>query len=140
MRSRAGALYWVATGAVMGFGLIGLMTIGFPFVVVGLVMAVVGMWKPGIGGAWGFLIGFGGLPALVFLAHIIGGALTALNPYCSRDLHRGEIVLPPGEGSVSCSYIPASYYILLAISVTIALSGIVLYLLLRPRSRQGTTA
>jgi hypothetical protein len=140
MRGQAGALYWVAAGAVMGFGLIGLMTIGFPFVVVGLIMAVVGVWRPGIGGAWGFLVGFGGLPALVFLAHIIGAALTALNPYCSGDLHSGEIVLPPGEGPVSCSYIPASYYILFAISVAIALSGIVLYLLLRPRSRQGTTA
>ncbi len=123
----------------MGFGLIGLMTIGFPFVVVGLVMAVVGVWRPGIGGAWGFLVGFGGLPALVFLAHIIGAARTALNPYCSGDLHSGEIVLP-GEGQVSCSYIPASYYILFAISVAIALSGIALYQLLRPRSRQGTTA
>ena len=31
MRNRTGVLYWVATGAVIGFGLIGLMTIGFPF-------------------------------------------------------------------------------------------------------------
>jgi hypothetical protein len=33
----------MATGAVMGFGVIGLMTIGFPFVVAGLVMVLVGV-------------------------------------------------------------------------------------------------
>jgi hypothetical protein len=124
----------------MGFGLIGLMTIGFPFVVVGLIMAVVGLWRPGIGGAWGFLIGFGGLPALVFLSHIVEGIRTALNPYCSGDIHSGQIVLQPGEGPVSCSYIPFSYYVMFAISLTIALSGIALYLLLRARSRHSATA
>jgi hypothetical protein len=47
MGSRAGALYWMATGAVIGFGLIGLMTIGFPFLVAGLVMALMDLWRPG---------------------------------------------------------------------------------------------
>jgi hypothetical protein len=78
------AFYWVTSGAMTGFGLIGLMTIGFPFLVVGLAMAVVGVWRPGISGAWGFLIGFGGLPSLVFLLHIAQGILTALNPYCAQ--------------------------------------------------------
>jgi hypothetical protein len=35
----------------MEFGLIGLMIIGFPFVITGLIMAVVGVWRPGVGGA-----------------------------------------------------------------------------------------
>jgi hypothetical protein len=80
----------------MGFGLIGLMTIGFPFVVVGLIMAVVGVWKPGIGGAWAILIGFGGLPALVFLSHIVAGVRTTLNPYC--DQQGPATTMPPPAG------------------------------------------
>jgi hypothetical protein len=68
----------------MGFGLIDLMSIGFPCVVVGLIIAVVGVERPGICGAWGFLIGFGELPALVFLLYIVQGDWTALNPYCAQ--------------------------------------------------------
>jgi hypothetical protein len=134
MQGRAGALYWVATGAVMGFGLIGLMTIGFPFVVVGLAMAVVGVWKPGIGGAWCILIGFGGLPALVFLSHIVQGVRTALNPYCAQP-GGPSTPIPPAAGPVECAFIPGSYYVMFAIFTAIALLGVALELLLRTRSR-----
>ena len=140
MRGSPGFLYWLVAGAVMGFGLLGLMTIGFPFLIVGMVLCAVGVWKPGIGGSWAFLIGLGGLPALVFLRHITDAALTALNPYCSGDRYSGEIVAPPGKGMVSCSYAPASYYVLFVISVAITLSGVVLYRLMRARSREGATA
>jgi hypothetical protein len=134
MRSRAGTLYWAATGAVLGFGLIGLMTVGFPFVIVGLAMALVGVWKPGTGGAWGILIGFGGLPALVFLSHIVQGVRTALNPYCA--LPGGPATgIPPAAGPVVCAYIPGSYYVMFAIFTAIALLGVALGLLLSARSR-----
>jgi len=118
----------------MGFGLIGLMTIGFPFVVVGLAMAVVGVWKPGIGGAWGILIGFGGLPALVFLSHIVQGVRTALNPYCAQ-LGGPGTPIPPPVGPVECAFIPGSYYVMFAIFTAIALLGVALEFLLRARSR-----
>jgi hypothetical protein len=116
----------------MGFGLIGLMTIGFPFVVVGLAMAVVGVWKPGKGGAWGILIGFGGLPALVLLSHLVQGVRTALNPYCAQ-LGPGTPI-PPAAGTVECAFIPGSYYVMFAIFTAIALLGVALKLLLRARS------
>ena len=141
MPSRKGLLYWAATGAVMGFGLIGLMTIGFPFLVLGLAMAVVGLWKPGPGGAWGVLIGFGGLPALVFLSHILEGIRTALNPYCAQSFGSGtpgspatgSIEIPPGAGPVECAYIPVSYYVMFVIFAAIALLGVALGLFLRRR-------
>ncbi len=133
MRNRAGALYWVATGAVMGFGLIGLMTMGFPFVVVGLVMALVGVWRPGVGGVWSFLIGFGGLPALVFLLHMIQGVRTALNPYCAEPGGPGTPI-PPGAGPVECAFIPGSYYVMFGIFTAVALVGVVLGFLLRARA------
>jgi hypothetical protein len=118
----------------MGFGLIGLMTIGFPFVVVGLIMAVVGVWKPGIGGAWGILVGFGGLPALVFLTHIAAGVRTALNPYC--DQQGPATTIPPPAGPVECALIPGSYYVMFAIFTAIALFGVVLRVL-RARRRDA---
>jgi hypothetical protein len=143
MQNRASLLYWVATGAVMGFGLIGLMTIGFPFLIVGLAMAIVGVWKPGIGGIWGFLLGFGGLPALVFLSHIVEGVRTALNPYCAQSFGSGtpaspatgSIEIPPGAGPVECAYIPVSYYVMFAIFAAIALLGVALGLFARRRFR-----
>lgn len=137
MRDWTGFLYWLVAGAVVGFGLIGLMTIGFPFLVAGIVLCVVGVWRPGIGGSWAFLVGLGGLPALVFLRHI---ADSALNPYCSGAVHSGKIVAPPSAGTVSCLYVPASYYVMFGISVAITLSGVALFLLLRARSRDGATA
>jgi hypothetical protein len=132
MRDRTGFLYWLVAGAVVGFGLIGLMTIGYPFLIAGMILCVVGLWRPGIGGSWAFLIGLGGLPALFFLRHITDAAL---NPYCLEDLNSPGISVPPSAGTVSCSYAPASYYALFAI----ALSGVALYLLLRARSRDGAT-
>lgn len=140
MRARMSLIYWSVAGAILGFGLIGLMTIGFPFLIVGMILCIVGVWKPGIGRSWAFLIGFGGLPALVFLRHIIAAALTAMNPYCSGDLRSGRIVAPPGAGTVSCANVPASYYMMFVISVAITLSGVVVYLLLRARSGDGAPA
>ena len=140
MRGSTGFLYWLAAGAVVGFGLIGIMTIGYLFLIAGMILCVVGVWKPGIGGGWAFLIGLGGLPALVFLRHITDAAMTALNPYCSGDIHSGGAVAPPCAGTVTCSYAPASYYVMFVISGAITLSGVVLYLLLRSRSRDGATA
>lgn len=134
MRNRTGLLYWVATGAVTGFGLIGLMTIGFPFLIAGLAMAVVGLWKPGIGEIWGVLIGFGGLPALVFLSHVVEGVRTVLNPFCAQPGGPG-IPLPSPPGTVECAYIPGSYYVMFAVFAAIALLGVAIGLLLRTRSR-----
>jgi hypothetical protein len=133
MRGRGGALYWVATGAVMGFGLISLMTIGFPFVVVGLVMALVGVWRPGLSGGWGFLAGFGGFPALVFLSHIVAGLRTVLNPYC--DQRSPGTTIPPPSGPVECAFIPSSYYVMFVIFTALALVGVALGLFLRAHSR-----
>lgn len=138
-----GLLYWIAAGAMMGFGLIGLLTIGFPFLIIGLIMTVVGVWRPGIGGAWGFLIGFGGLPALFFLSNILEGVRTALNPYCAQSRGAGtpaspatgSIEIPPGVDQVECAFIPGSYYVMFAIFTAIALLGVALGLFVRRRFR-----
>ena len=138
MPDRTGFFYWLVAGAVVGFGLIGLMTIGFPFLIIGMILCVVGVWKPGIGRSWAFLIGLGGLPALVFVSHMVEGLRTALNPYC--DWRGPGTTISPPAGPVECTFVPGSYYVMFVISVAVALSGVALYLLLRGRSGDGAPA
>ena len=135
MPSRGNVIYWVATGSCVGFGLIGLMTVGFPFLILGLALVVIGAWRPGIGGAWAALIGLGGLPTLLFSAHVVGAIRTSLNPYCAGDLNSGGISSPPEAGVVACSYVPAGYYALFAVFTAITLVGVGLGFLRHHRYR-----
>ncbi|HET7479996.1 MAG TPA: hypothetical protein VFJ72_10835, partial [Rubrobacteraceae bacterium] len=98
-------------------------------------MALVGVWKPGISGVWAVLIGFGGLPALFFLSHMVDTARSAANPYCNNvGPNAGEITIPPGVRMVECSSIPASYYVMFAVFAGIMLLGVFLGFLRRARS------
>ena len=134
--------YWAAAGALAGFGLIGLMTIGGPFLLAGVVLTLVGLpllWTKGI---WALFVGFGGLPALVFLLHIINGARTALNPYCAQMGEPGALVAGAADpGPVSCSFVPASYYVMFAVFAAVALFGVALgRLLRRPGHRTASSS
>ncbi len=126
--------YWAAAGALAGFGLIGLMTIGAPFLLVGVVLALVGLLFLRTTGLWAFFVGFGGLPALVFLLHISNGIRSALNPYCPQP---GEPGMPgtPGPRPVSVSFVPASYYAMFAVFAAVALFGVAVRFMLRRTGR-----
>jgi hypothetical protein len=89
MREKLAPFYWTA-GALAGFGL---MTIGTPFLLAGAVLALVGLPLLRKRDTWALFVGFGGLPALVFLLHISSGVRTALNPYRAQPGNR--------EGSVT---------------------------------------
>lgn len=138
MREWSYALYWLVTGALMGFGFVGMFSIGLPFLVVGMLMGVFGFLKLGGRGSWAFLVGLGGLPALVLLINIAEGIRSALNPYCGvsdpSGGEAGKTEVPPNAGPVECSFIPASYYVLFAVFAAIALSGVAARLL---RGRVG---
>ncbi|MDP8900006.1 MAG: hypothetical protein M3N33_02425 [Actinomycetota bacterium] len=142
MREKVAPFYWAAAGALSGFGLIGLMTIGGPFLLAGVVLALVGLpllWTKGI---WALFVGFGGLPALVFLLHIINGARTALNPYCAQMGEPGALVAGAADpGPVSVSFVPASYYVMFAVFAAVALFGVALgRLLRRPGHRTASSS
>jgi O-antigen ligase len=112
MRERVAPFYWAAAGALAGFGLIGLMTIGGPFLLAGAVLALAGLILLRTKGIWALFVGFGGLPALVFLLHISNGVRTALNPFCAEMREPGALAAgaaDPGPVSLSCSFVPASY-------------------------------
>ena len=60
-------LYWLFTGALFGFGFIAILSIGLPFILLGLVLVVVGaIWMRDTG-FWAALVGFGGVPAAILL-------------------------------------------------------------------------
>lgn len=137
MREKVAPFYWAA-GALAGFGLIGLMTIGAPFLLAGVVLALVGLPLLWTRGTWAFFVGFGGLPALVFLLHIFNGVRSALNPYCAQPGDPGTPT--PGPVSVSCSFVPASYYVMFAVFAAIALFGLTVGLLLRRTGRHAASS
>ncbi len=68
------------------------------------------------------------------MLHIFNGVRTALNPYCAAMGKPGALVAGAAEKgavSVSCSFVPASYYAMFAVFAAVALFGVVLGRLLR---------
>ncbi len=118
--------YWMVAGALAGFGVIGILSIGLPFLLIGLGMVIYGVVRFKARAFWGALIGFGTLPALI----LIGDIITAPPP-CTGQI----LTLPPNTSSVSCGYIPDSYYIMAGIFGAIALVGMIWPLLRRLRTR-----
>jgi len=119
-------LYWLIAGALIGFGLIGILSIGFPFIIVGLVLCIYGVIRFRASGCWAAIIGFGALPAVILVLDII----TAPPPCTGQAL-----TSPPGGSGVSCSSIPSSYYIMALTFGFIALLGAAWPLLQRRFSR-----
>ncbi|HEY7984600.1 MAG TPA: hypothetical protein VID73_10560 [Ktedonobacterales bacterium] len=58
-------LYWLLTGALIGFGAIAILSIGFPFILLGLILVVFGAVRLGGAGLWAALVGCGALPAAI---------------------------------------------------------------------------
>jgi hypothetical protein len=69
----AGALYWFVAGGLIGFGVIAILSIGWPAIVLGLVLAVLGVIRLGLREVWGALLG-GGLVPLAFLLYDLQNA------------------------------------------------------------------
>lgn len=69
--STARALYWLLTGAVIGFGIIAILSIGLPFLILGLLLTAFGAMRLGIREIWTAVVGLGGLPAAILLWHVI---------------------------------------------------------------------
>ena len=128
--------YWLLAGALIGFGLIGMLSIGFPFLLVGCGLALYGIIRSKFRGLWASLVGFGSLPAIILVAQLAGSTICTVTSsgvtYSSGSGSSG------GSGSGSCY--PPSYYSFAIFFGCIALLGAVWPLLrvllrrLRPRS------
>jgi hypothetical protein len=114
MRTRR-PLYWALAGSLMGFGFIGILSIGSPFLLLGLGLVIFGLIRHWFGGFWAFLIGFGGLPALILIFDIVTAP-----PQCPP----GHIVLPPGVHFYECGGPLDNYRMLAIIFGAIALVGV----------------
>jgi hypothetical protein len=106
--------YWLMTGGLIGFGVIGILSIGLPFLLLGLLLLIAGLafWRGK--GFWLALIGLGVLPAAILVFDIVTAP-----PPCPA----GPIRLPPGAHSYICSGPLNQYYPLIAIFAAIALVG-----------------
>jgi len=60
-------LYWLLTGALLGFGYIAILSIGFPFLLLGALLVAIGAIRLGGVGVWAGFVGFGALPAAILL-------------------------------------------------------------------------
>ncbi len=107
--------YWLLAGALMGFGLIGILSIGFPFLLVGCGLVMYGIIRFRFRGFWAFLVGFGALPALILAAQLVGSPL----PICTVTSTGLSYESLPGTTSGGCY--PPSYY-----TLAIFFGGIVL--------------
>ena len=143
MREMVAPFYWAAAGALAGFGLIGLMTIGGPFLLAGAVLALAGLILLRTKGVWALFVGFGGLPALVFPAAHIQRRQDDAEPVLRANGGPGALVAgaaDPGPVSVSCSFVPASYYVMFAVFAVVALFGVALGRLLRRTGRRAASS
>jgi hypothetical protein len=62
--ARMGNWYWLLAGALLGFGLGAAFSIGIPFFLLGMVMALYRVWRVGGRGFGLVLVGMGLLPAV----------------------------------------------------------------------------
>jgi hypothetical protein len=137
MREMGSAAYWAITGAVLSFGGLGAFTIGLPFIVVGLVMAFVGLMKLWTWGVWAITVGLGAVPAYVILRDVLE-ALGSSAPPCTQE--GSSTIAPPSgadkSGVVSCSPpIPEDFVAVVMFFAVIMHSGPAVRLFMLARGR-----
>jgi hypothetical protein len=117
-RARQGALLWFLWGALMGFGLLGIFSIGIPLLLVGLGL-LVPLVRGGLPGAWMALVG-AATPWAVF------GVERILSPDCASG---SATITPSGVEHFSCDVMSSSteFVPFLLVSVGFIVVGLVLF-------------
>lgn len=106
MRTRE-PLYWGLIGALLGFGLISINSVGLPFLLVGLALSILAGLRLKSGGLWAALSGFGVVPVAGYLYTIITTPATCAPNQISH-----------------CGHLSSTYYVAPIIFGAIALAGI----------------
>jgi hypothetical protein len=113
-------VYWLLTGALIGFGLIAILSIGALFLALGMILIVVGAIRIGARGIWAALLGFGALPAGILIWDVVSAPWACQGP--------GNSSLP-NVNYFSCVDTPSgpltTYHIMALIFGLIALLGLV---------------
>lgn len=140
MRRWTVSFYWALTGAMIGFGLIGLMSTGVPFLIIGAMMVMVGLLRFGLVGTPAFFVDFGGVPALLLTISLAEQAFSATwscssISFTENSAHGSGTISADGSVTeVLCMTIPGQIVVLAAVSWCMALLGLAAVLLTR-RSR-----
>ena len=124
---RQGPLLWFLWGALMGFGLLGILSIGIVILLVGLGL-LVPLVRGGLPGRWMALVG-AATPWAIFAVEGI------ISPECSSG---SSSITPSGEESFTCDVMGSSteFVPFLVICAGVMAVGLVLYF----RSRRGGRA
>jgi hypothetical protein len=73
-------VYWLLTGALIGFGLIAILSIGALFLALGMILAVIGALRVDARGIWAALVGFGALPAGILIWDVVSAPWACQGP------------------------------------------------------------
>jgi hypothetical protein len=96
MNSLLRAVYWFVAGGLIGVGVIAILSIGWPLILLGLILVVIGVIRLGVRELWGALLG-GGLVPLAFLLYDLQNAdilpATTAHTYQVMALIFGAIAL-----------------------------------------------
>lgn len=121
--------YWLLVGALLGFGVIAILSIGIFFLAAGLLLLVFGASRFGGRRLWAALIGFGAAPALLLLWDVTS------QPWACEPANHTIVSssVPPGSSYTSPNYYTCvntfvgpltTYHVLAAIFGAIALVGL----------------
>jgi hypothetical protein len=125
--------YWLLTGALLGFGLIAILSIWAPFLLLGVILLIFGAIRLGSSGLWAAAVAFGSIPALILLYNVTSAPWACLSA-------GQEVTTEPNVSYYTCFDTPVgqlSTYHVLAIGFgVIALVGIA-WPLLQPIFRRG---
>jgi hypothetical protein len=92
-------IYWLLTGALIGFGFIAILSIGSLFLLLGVLLVVFGALRVGARGSWAALVGFGAAPAGILIWDVVsapwacesGDALPNVNYFSCVDTPFGML-------------------------------------------------
>lgn len=139
-------LYWLLVGALIGFGVIAILSIGIFFLVAGLALLIYGAIRVRGTGLWAALVGFGATPAAILLWDVTSqpwACMPANHTVYSPDLSPGGPATYTSPNYFECVSTPigllTSYHVMAAGFGAIALFGLLLGLapLLWRRGRAG---
>ena len=124
-------LYWVVAGALLGFGLIGILSIGILILPVGLLLLALGAARFGGRGLWAAIVGFGAAPAALLLWDVMFQpwvCMPADHTVVSRSVPPGGAYTGPNY--YTCVQTPVgmltTYHVMAAGFGAIALIGLLL--------------
>lgn len=138
-------LFWLLVGALIGLGVVSILSIGIILLAAGIALLVFGVVRAGAARLWVGVVGFGLAPALLLIWDVTS------QPWACEPANHIVVSGPvaPGGSSTSASYFQCvqtpvglltTYHVLAAGFLGIALVGLLLGLAVALRARGSQTS